>query len=871
MASLMEILVDAMGTKSPEEIRNVCLIAHVDHGKTSFADSLLSTNAIISARMAGKLRFLDSREDEQTRGITMKTSGMSLLYGPMLVNLMDSPGHVDFSSEVSATLLLSDIALLLVDVVEGVCSQTQALLRQSVMYGQTVILVINKLDRLRVELKMETKEAYAHIVHLLEAINSCVSQVVQCLALEDDSVESIEDLEASLHFSPTKGNVIFSSAIHGYAFGLEDFAAIYSEKLKIPKTELMEVLFGDFYISGGKIKSDAASRGRTPLFVQLVLEPLWALHDCGLVTSDLPKLLQLIGKIGLRIKSSRTPDAFDEAMRTWLPVSQACFRYQSSTEKPDTGMLPNRWPVNSGLTVALVVKFIAIEGQKFSVCRIFSGQVTVGEQLYVIGRRVNDSPAPKVTVDSVCALHGRDLIPLKVATAGVICAIKAQGLIQNATLCSEAVNEGLDVGMKYGEPLVRVSVSTVNLEDMERLRDGLKSLSILDSSLRVLELDNGELAMVTAGEVHLQKCLKDLEDLGFRDLEVEFIFVPFLETVVADTNLTLAQIQDQVTECRLRDSSLHIRLRVVPLPDEVVTLLEESADLLSIIKRGNSEETCLADFKSTLLSSCEKHLPQVRGSWWYRKSSSDIADMVDKIWSFGPDRARANILFNAVPNYERKSIWDKCEFGIRPLDQAMVAGFELFVSAGPLCHEVMRGVAVVVEEWTVDEEDIAVAGQLMTAMRSTCQAGAKKVSLRLVAAMYRCMVTTAVQALGKVHSVLGQRKGKVLNEDVNEATGQYEVTALIPVIETFSFCDHLRKSTSGMASAQLEFSHWQLIDEDPYWQPTTLEEMEEYGVKGDSPNHARGYMDAIRRRKGLPTDDVIVVSAEKQRNLKKNK
>ncbi|VDK79535.1 unnamed protein product [Cylicostephanus goldi] len=93
----------------------------------------------------------------------------------------------------------------------------------------------------------------------------------------------------------------------------------------------------------------------------------------------------------------------------------------------------------------------------------------------------------------------------------------------------------------------------------------------------------------------------------------------------------------------------------------------------------------------------------------------------------------------------------------------------------------------------------------------------------------------------------------------------------MPVVESFSFCDHLRKNTSGMASAQLEFSHWQLIDEDPYWQPSTLEEMEEFGVKGDSPNHARGYMDAVRRRKGLPTDDVIVVSAEKQRNLKKNK
>lgn len=93
----------------------------------------------------------------------------------------------------------------------------------------------------------------------------------------------------------------------------------------------------------------------------------------------------------------------------------------------------------------------------------------------------------------------------------------------------------------------------------------------------------------------------------------------------------------------------------------------------------------------------------------------------------------------------------------------------------------------------------------------------------------------------------------------------------MPVVESFSFCDQLRKFTSGMASAQLHFSHWQVIDEDPYWTPTTLEEVEEFGLKGDSPNHARGYMDAVRRRKGLPTEDLIVESAEKQRNLKKNK
>ncbi|VDM73054.1 unnamed protein product [Strongylus vulgaris] len=136
----------------------------------------------------------------------------------------------------------------------------------------------------------------------------------------------------------------------------------------------------------------------------------------------------------------------------------------------------------------------------------------------------------------------------------------------------------------------------------------------------------------------------------------------------------------------------------------------------------------------------------------------------------------------------------RSDLDCRPFDQAIISGFELFVTAGPLCHEIMRGVAVIVEEWTVDEDDAAVAGQLMTAMRATCKAGAEKLALRLVAAMYRCValktfknilakmasqkfctnfgsssrakfrctVTTASQALGKVHAVLAQRKAKVI-------------------------------------------------------------------------------------------------------------
>lgn len=210
-----------------------------------------------------------------------------------LINLIDSPGHVDFSSEVSTASRLCDGAVILVDAVEGVCSQTIAVLRQSWVERLKPILVINKMDRLITELQMGPGEAYIHLRNLLEQVNAIMGSFYQGERMEDDlnwrerieakvseagkaqdnvmrgnlnsEGDAIVEEETSaangnaatyeekgdedIYFEPEKGNVVFSSAIDGWAFTPKQFAGLYEKKLGIKRSLLEQVLWGDFYLS----------------------------------------------------------------------------------------------------------------------------------------------------------------------------------------------------------------------------------------------------------------------------------------------------------------------------------------------------------------------------------------------------------------------------------------------------------------------------------------------------------------------------------------------------------------------------------------------------------------------------------------------
>jgi len=223
-----------------KSIRNISVIAHVDHGKSTLTDSLIGKAGIIADARQGEARFMDTRDDEQARSITIKSTCVSLFYErnkdgekkSYLINLIDSPGHVDFSSEVTAALRVTDGALVVVDCIEGVCVQTETVLRQAIAERIKPVLFLNKLDRIFLELSMTPEESFKNFRNSIESVNVIVE------TYNDEKLGEIQ-------VQPESGRVGFGSGLHAWGFTLRDFARMYENKFGISADKLMKRLWGN--------------------------------------------------------------------------------------------------------------------------------------------------------------------------------------------------------------------------------------------------------------------------------------------------------------------------------------------------------------------------------------------------------------------------------------------------------------------------------------------------------------------------------------------------------------------------------------------------------------------------------------------------
>ncbi|XP_078052537.1 elongation factor-like GTPase 1 isoform X2 [Augochlora pura] len=1117
--------------KNPNNIRNICILAHVDHGKTTLADSLVASNGIISKKLAGKLRYLDSRPDEQVRGITMKSSSILLYHEydhrEFAVNLIDSPGHVDFASEVSSAVRLCDGAIILIDVVEGVCPQTRGALSTSYAEGLKPILVLNKIDRLITEMKLSPLDAYVHLSQVLEQVNAVMGELFASDAMQREEKEEknekvrkeerekqneeeavargedrvsrnasgtiseryltdwqsvMEDMDDSgLYFSPEQGNVLFSSATDGWGFGVKDFAKIFAAKLGFSETVLSKTLWGDFYANTKtkRIMKGAQEKAKKPLFVQLILDNLWTLYETIMIRKDKEKISSMAEKLDIKLTSRdlrhTDPKAQLQAICSqWLPLARACLdavcenvpapnnlttekierllcgRFDFSSLPDETRRLKEAFSACDSSLGSPVIVFVskmfpaekktlpenkpkpltpeelaqrkdiarlrhaaktadkavekkaeqdvaehraecdvvenqarssswyggAIEKERekekvaeatevgattettnpcdetalIAFARAYSGRLTRGSTVYVLGpkhdpRRVGELPTDqtitlkdlkagrhvtRVTVRKLYFLMGRELEPTDTVTAGNVFGIGdlEEHVLKTATLSSTVACPPFSEPMSFGVPIMRVALEPKHPNDLPALINGLKLLNQADACAVVRIQESGEIVLNTAGEVHLERCLEDLRLRYAKvDVNVSEPIVPFRETVVPPPKVDMV---NEAIEKKPEDVSLttwtanrrcYFEIDARPLPEKVTKILEKNASLIKSMYRrhgklsleteqehelnpkqeegqevareqdedddedeNENEEMGTATAKP-LLPGGEKKQKALAVfkhelSIGFREAGQE--NILDKIWSFGPRNCGPNIFLNET-DYRQNKFWEahsKSTDPRFPYESSMVSGFQLATLAGPLCEEPMTGVCFVLKKWIICQDSQGencgqnqgrVGGLLMSACKEACRRAFNSRCPRLVTPMYSCSVLVNSDVLGKLYAVFGKRQGRVIATDSTGFGGRFRVLATLPVPESFQLARELRTQTSGLASPQLVFSHWEVIEQDPYWTPSTDEEYLHFGDKADSENRAKKYMDAVRRRKGLSVDSQLVTHAEKQRTLAKKK
>ena len=759
-----------------------------------------------------------------------------------LINLIDSPGHIDFSSEVSTASRLCDGALVLVDAVEGVCSQTVTVLRQTWTEHLKPLLVINKIDRLITELKMSPGEAYTHLSKLLEQVNAVIGSFFQGERMEEDLQwrERVEERVAAaaaakeqeraerkaakaasgsvteesesvattgtdstfeemddedLYFAPEKNNVIFSSAVDGWAFTVKQFASLYEKKLGIKRAVLEKVLWGDFYLEPKtkRVLGSKHLKGRAlkPMFVQLVLDNIWAVYEAttgGNKGKGDPAMVEKITKslsltIPPHILRSRDPRAIMTTLfAAWLPLSTAILvstiEHLPAPPAAQASRLPALIDASPGAkyvdpiirdaminikttkddpVVAYVSKMVAIresemphnkrkgggaltgeevrdlarqkraEFEKAQVAlngeapngdldgitealgassldgmngsktaeedqqedpehligfaRLYSGTLSVGDSVYVLPPKFSPAhphatPEPqKVTITGLYLLMGRGLEALTSVPAGVVFGVAGlEGhVLKSGTLCSQ-VEGGINLaGVNMGgEPIVRVALEPTNPGDLDKMIKGMKLLEQSDPCAQYEVLESGEHVILTAGELHLERCLKDLRERYARcDIQAGEPIVPYRETIVSAADMPPPKNKDlpRGTVIGVTSSKqVTVRLRVMPLPPSVTDFLEKNA---GAIRRLYSEKKAEDENKRGIVSDAEEGADQteadelpandagllsildfrkkLRAAFAEAKGEESIwANVVEKIAAFGPRRTGPNLLIDVT-------------------------------------------------------------------------------------------------------------------------------------------------------------------------------------------------------------------------------
>jgi len=433
----------------PIHIRNTSIIAHVDHGKTTLSDSLLAAAGIISEQTAGQKLFLDSWELEQKRQMTVFASNISLAHTykgeEYLINLIDTPGHIDFSGAVTRSLRAVDGALVVVDAVEGPMTQTETVLMQALRERVKPLLYINKVDRLIKEIKLTPQEIQNRFAKILARVNALIEKYAPPEHKKDWQVKVEDD------------RVAFGSALHKWGLNLTHMKA-----KGITFQDIIDAYAGEFEEIAKKV--DELSK-KAPLS-----EPI-----LDMFCQHLPNPLE----------------------------AQPYRRSQIWPGDPNSPVGASMAKVDPNGPLLMCITTIEVDPQAgvIAIGRVFSGTVEKGKPIRLITSRQSGQ------VQQVYMSMATDRVIVDKIPAGNIAAVGGiAGMHVGETVAEQDMETQAFEGLRYvSDPVVTVAIAPADVKDLPLFDKVIHKLTLEDPNLRfTINKESGEYLLSGMGELHLE-------------------------------------------------------------------------------------------------------------------------------------------------------------------------------------------------------------------------------------------------------------------------------------------------------------------------------------------------------------------------------
>lgn len=445
-------ILKVMGRK--ENIRNVGIVAHIDHGKTTMTDSLLIEAGLLPPQLAGSARVLDYLKEEQKRGITIKTANISLLHeadgSSFVINLVDTPGHVDFTGKVTRALRAIDGVVVVVDAAEEIMAQTETVTRQALEERVKPVLFINKIDRLIKEMRLSPAEIQAKFSRIIVDFNNLIE------------IYAEGEFRQRWKVDPRRESVVFGSALHKWGFTLD----IANRKgIKFSDRDIIEAYDKDKYQGLSRV---------IPLHTAIL----------EMVVKNLPSPVESQKYRVPKIWMGKTDSEIGQAMLNCDDKGPIVMSITMAQEFPNVGLV--------------------VTG------RVFSGSIREGDHVYLV------KAGEECRVQQVSMYMGAFRETADQIKAGNIAALVGLDLARAGETLVDAAHKGLMVPfepVKYiSEPIMTVAVEPKNPQELPALVEAMKRLSVEDPNIvTTIDRETGQYLLSGMGELHLEVAINLLK------------------------------------------------------------------------------------------------------------------------------------------------------------------------------------------------------------------------------------------------------------------------------------------------------------------------------------------------------------------------